>query len=159
MVSSSLPEAPCPPVGQPIRILIADRNHMSSQLLAESLERDARFKVVGVAEPNDLLSLAADRQPSVAVISAEFDAVARKGMQIARALNARQPNIYIVMLLETNQRDSVVASFRNGARGVFCRTEPLSEFQRCLERVGRGQIWADRLEVGYLLADVKSTPS
>src|SRR5438477_431316 len=153
MVSFSLPEP------QPIRILIADRNRMSSQLLAESLERDARFKVVAMAEPNDLLALAADRHPSVAVISAEFDAGSKKGMQIARVLNARQPEIYIVMLLETNQRDSVVASFRNGARGVFCRTEPLSEFRSCLERVGRGQIWANKLEARYLLEVVKSTPS
>jgi DNA-binding CsgD family transcriptional regulator len=63
------------------------------------------------------------------------------------------------MLLEVNQRDTVVASFRNGARGVFCRTEPLSEFRKCLERVGCGQIWANNIETGYLLEAVRSTPS
>ena len=144
---------------QPIRILIADRNRMGSQLLAESLQRDARFEVVAVAGPSDLLSVAAVRNPDVALISAEFDAVARKGMQIARALNAHDPGIYIVILLEDNQRDTVVASFRNGARGVFCRTEPLPELRKCLERVGCGQIWANTVESGYLLEAVKSTPS
>jgi two-component system nitrate/nitrite response regulator NarL len=160
MISSpSLPAVGSSRATQPIRILIADRNRMSSQLLAESLERDARFEVVDVAGPDELLSLAAARNPDVAVISAEFDPVAKKGMQIARTLNARHPAIYIVMLLEANQRDTVVASFRNGARGVFCRTEPLSEFRKCLERVGCGQIWANNIETGYLLEAVRSTPS
>ena len=159
MMSSSLPGVACSRPTQPVRILIADRNRMSSQLLAESLERDARFEVAGVAGANDLLSVAAARNPDLAVISAEFDAVARKGMQVARALNARYPDIYIVMLLEANERDTVVASFRNGARGVFCRTEPLPEFHKCLERVGCGQIWANNVETGYLLEAVKSTPS
>ena len=34
---------------QPVRILIADRNCMASQLLAERLDRDSRFEAVGVA--------------------------------------------------------------------------------------------------------------
>ena len=158
-MSASLPAVASSTPMQAIRILIADRNHMSSQLLAESLERDARFEVVAVAGPSDLLSVAAAQNPDLAVISAEFDAIDRKGMQIARTLNARDPSIYIVMLLEANQRDTVVASFRNGARGVFCRTEPLCEFRKCLERVGCGQIWANNVETGYLLEAVKSTPS
>jgi two-component system, NarL family, nitrate/nitrite response regulator NarL len=159
MTPSSLPAVTSSRPMHPIRILIADCNPMSSQLLAESLERDARFEVVAVAEPNDLLLKAASRNPDVAVISAEFEGGSRKGMQIARALNARYPSIYIVMLLAANQRDAVVASFRNGARGIFCRAEPLSEFRKCLERVGGGQIWASNVESGYLLEVVKSTPS
>jgi DNA-binding NarL/FixJ family response regulator len=159
MTSPSLPAVGSSRATQPIRILIADRNRMSSQLLAESLERDERFEVVDVAGPEELLSLAAARNPDLAVISAEFDPVAKKGMQIARTLNVRHPAVYIVMLLEANQRDVVVASFRNGARGVFCRTEPLSEFRKCLERVGCGQIWANNIETGYLLEAVRSTPS
>ncbi len=158
-MSSSLPAIGSPRATPPIRILIADRNRMSSQLLAESLQRDARVEVVDVAGPNELLPAAAAQNPDVAVISAEFEGVARKGMQIARTLSSRQPAIYIVMLLEVNQRDTVVASFRNGARGVFCRTEPLSEFRKCLERVGCGQIWANNIETGYLLEAVRSTPS
>jgi two-component system nitrate/nitrite response regulator NarL len=159
MISPSVPAVASSSPMQAIRILIADRNHMSSQLLAESLERDARFEVVAIAGPSELLSVAAAQNPDVAVISAEFDAIDRKGMQIARALNARNPGIYIVMLLEANQRETVVASFRNGARGVFCRTGPLCEFRKCLERVGCGQIWANNVETGHLLEAVKSTPS
>ena len=143
----------------PVRVLIADRNLMSSQLLVESLERDSRFKVVAISEPAGILSAATIRKPDVAVISAEFNRAARKGMEIARALHGQHPGIGIVMLLELEDRDTVIASFRNGARGVFCRTEPLSEFRNCLERVRCGQIRANSIETGYVLDVLKSVPS
>src|SRR5215831_2846294 len=133
-----------------IRIIIADRNRMGSQLLAESLARDDRFEVVALAGPHDL---------PFAVISAEFDSDARKGIQLARSINSHHPSIYLVILHETSQREAVVASFRNGARGVFCRTEPISEFIECVERVSRGQIWASHTEIGFLLEALQSIPS
>ena len=142
-----------------IRIIIADRNRMGSQLLAESLARDDRFEVVALAGPHDLPFVVIARKPDVAVISAEFDSDARKGIQLARSINLHHPSIYLVILHETCQREAVVASFRNGARGVFCRTEPISEFIECVERVSRGQIWASNTEIGFLLEALQSIPS
>ena len=45
---SSISLSNCSQPAQPIRILIADRNYMGSQLLAESLDRDSRFEAVAV---------------------------------------------------------------------------------------------------------------
>ncbi|MCU1299059.1 MAG: two component transcriptional regulator, LuxR family, partial [Acidobacteriaceae bacterium] len=126
---------------QQIRVLIAERNRMASQLLAESLQRDTRFQVVGICTAAELLSVAATRKADVAVISADFVSSARKGLDVARALSARTPDIRIVILLDAPSRESVVASFRSGARAVFCRTEPVSEFRTCVESVNRGEIW------------------
>ena len=39
------------------------------------------------------------------------DTAAGGGLQIARALNARQPHIRLVLLLEEDLRDSVTAAF------------------------------------------------
>jgi DNA-binding NarL/FixJ family response regulator len=142
-----------------ISVTIADRNQMSSQLLAQLLGRDDRFEVIAIAGEHDVQSVAISRKPDVAVISAEFNSVATKGIQAARNITSHQPGIHIVILLDLSERDVVVASFRNGARGVFCRTEPLSEFIKCVEHVGRGQIWASRAEIGYLLEVVKNAPS
>jgi DNA-binding NarL/FixJ family response regulator len=158
MTPSSLLETRVPQPVHPIRILIADRNQMGSQLLAESLEEDSRFEVAAVATAADILTAATARKTHMAVISAEFDSSKRKGMEVARILNARQPAVLIVVLLDFVERDAVISSFRNGARGVFCRTEPLSEFRKCIEHVSSGRIWANSTEAEYLLDSVRSTP-
>src|SRR2546427_9827941 len=141
-----------------IRVLIAERSRMASQLLAESLERDSRFQVVAVAPAAELFSVATNRKPDVAVISADFVSTARNGLQIARALTTSLPSIGIVILLDVPARDEVIASFRSGATGVFCRTEPVSEFCACVERVSRGEIWTSSIAAQHLLETVRSSP-
>ena len=144
---------------QAIRVLIADRNRMSNQLLAESLGRDPRFEIVALAAPLDILSIVATLQPHVAVISADFDGAAKKGLQVARTLNGRDPSLRVVILLEMSTPESVIGAFRCGAFSVFCRTESLSELSSCIERVSRGEIWASQAHSGFLLEALRSTPS
>jgi two-component system nitrate/nitrite response regulator NarL len=148
-------------LSQPIRILIADRNSMGSQLLAESLDRDPRFEAVGVnfAAPTDILNAIGARKPDVVVISADFDGRAKSGLQVARALSSHGSTVNLVLLLEISTRESVTAAFRCGARGVFCRSKPLSELSACIVRVSRGEIWANCVETGYLLEAVRDAPS
>ena len=116
---------------------------MGSQLLAESLGRDSRFEILGVAAAADIFPIAA-REPDVSLISMEFDAGAKKGLQVARALNAVHPGIHIVILLEESTRESVIASFRCGATGVFCRTG-CTTAERSTSSVERSGLGATRL--------------
>ena len=143
---------------QSIRILIADRNRMGNQLLAESLGRDPRFEVVAAA-PKEILPLVTNLQPHVALISADFDGAAKKGLQVARTLTSRNPSVGIVILLEASTQESVTAAFRCGAAGVFSRSESLSELDRCIERVSRGEIGANKRHSEFLLEALRSTPS
>ena len=144
---------------QPTRILIADRNRMASQLLSESLGRDPRFEIVAVATAADLLPIVATQHPHVVLISADLDSGTKKGLQVARNLNSHHPNIHIVMLLETGTRESVIAAFRCGAAGVFCRTDPVSELPTCIERVSQGEICAGKNHAQFLLGALRNAPS
>jgi two-component system, NarL family, nitrate/nitrite response regulator NarL len=155
----SSPTIPTYDPTQQIRVLIAERDRMASQLLAESLEHNSRFQVVAAPAASELLSVVTIRKPDVAVISANLASAEKMGLQIARALTAHHPGIRIVILLDVPARESVIAAFRSGARGVFCRTEPMSEFGTCVERVSRGEIWARRTETDYLLDALRSSPS
>jgi two-component system, NarL family, nitrate/nitrite response regulator NarL len=141
------------------RILVADRSPMGSQLLAESLGRNPRFEITCVAAADKVLPLVSLHKSDIAVISVEFDSATQKGLQIARSLNTRYPDVRVVALLDVGSRESVMASFRCGAMGVFCRTEPLSELPTCIERVSRGEIWASRSHSQFLLEALRSTPS
>ncbi len=151
-----------PPISESskrIRILVADRNQMTSQLLAESLGRDPRFEITGVAAAEKILLLVPLHKADVAVISAEFDSVTKKGLQITRTLHKRYPYVRIVVLLDIGSQDSVISSFRCGAMGVFCRTDPLSELVACIERVSRGEIGANQTNSQFLIEALRSTPS
>jgi two-component system nitrate/nitrite response regulator NarL len=131
---------------------------MGNQLLAESLGRDPRFEVVS-SSAADILSVVTKCQPDLALISADFEGAAKKGLQIARTLSSRNPSIRIVVLLETSTRESVVAAFRCGAAGVFCRTDSLSELAGCIGRVSRGEIGANKNHSEFLLEALRATPS
>lgn len=142
-----------------VLVVIAERDRMSGQVLAESLERDSRFRVVAIPSNEELVAVAKLRKPDVAVISADFISGAKKGLQLARALSVRFAAVRLVLLLDSLTRESVLASFRSGARGVFCRTEPVSEFRACVEQVSRGEIWAKGIAAEYLVEAVRSGPS
>ena len=144
---------------QAIRILIADRNRMGNQLLAESLGRDPRFEIVAAARLTDVLSIVTNLQPDLAVISADFDDAPKKGLQVTRTLNKRNPSVRIVVLLQSSTRESVIAAFRCGAAGVFCRSQSLSELGSCIERVSRGEIGANRSHSEMLLDAFRTSPS
>ena len=142
-----------------IRIVVADRNHLGSQLLAESLARDSRFEIVATATAADAFSIVATQKPHVALISADLGSEPKKGLQLARNLHSHNPSIQIVILLEKAARESVIAAFRCGAAGVFCRTDPLAELLTCIERVSQGEIWASRSHTEFLLEALRSIPS
>src|SRR5450755_1424520 len=144
---------------QATRILIADRNRMGNQLLAESLGRDPRFEIVASAAPAEILSVVTNLQPDLVLISADFDGAAKKGLQVARTLKGRNPSVGIVILLEASTRESVIAAFRCGAAGVFSRSESLSDLACCIERVSRGEIGANKSHSEFLLEALRSAPS
>ena len=144
---------------QAIRVLIADRNRMANQLLAESLGRDPRFEIVAAARLTDVLSIVTNLKPDLALISADFDDAPKKGLQVTRTLNKRNPSVRIVVLLQSSTRESVIAAFRCGAAGVFCRSESLSELGSCIERVSRGEIGANQSHSEMLLDAFRTSPS
>ena len=151
--------APSGPSSTPIiRTLIADRNRMASQLLAESLAQDSRFNVAIAGTATEIISVSGSFRPDVVVISADLESVPRKGLHVARRLTTIYPQANIVILVEV-MGDEITSSFRNGARGVFCRTEALTEFKECVYAVSQGRIWVHNSGADYVLGAIKSAPS
>src|SRR5438067_12799505 len=111
---------------QEIRIVIVDRSRMASQLLAEVLSRSQRFRVTAAGSPNELPELVRGMDPQIAIISADLQLGPTKGVEVARELRKSCPGIRIILLADVSTRELVIEAFRAGARGVFCRTEPVS---------------------------------
>jgi two-component system, NarL family, nitrate/nitrite response regulator NarL len=144
--------------GQAFRVLIADRDSMSSDLLAAALTRDGNCKALAVPATELLRRLATGRIDLV-VIGAEVNHSSINGFYLAHQVSNAYPNVLIVILLDQSTPASVIDAFRSGARGVFSRQQPVTEFIACVEHVRKGFIWAAERETAFLLKAFRCIPS
>jgi two-component system nitrate/nitrite response regulator NarL len=140
------------------RVIIVDRDSMSSDLLANALVRESGFEAA-VVPAGDLLGALAASEVDLVVIGAELSLKSENGFDLAQNVARAHPGTAIVMLLNRVDQAMVVDAFRCGARGVFSRQQPMAEFLDCVEHVGKGFIWAGREETNFLLSAFKNIPS
>jgi DNA-binding NarL/FixJ family response regulator len=140
------------PLQDRIRVFAADNTSMNTQLLAEALGRDGQFAMATPAASGAEVLLAIKRERSnVALISARQGSEGRGGFGLSREIRSASPATRVIMLLDSSERAPVVDAFRSGARGVFCRTEPLKLLAKSIRCVHEGQIWASSSELQFLL--------
>jgi DNA-binding NarL/FixJ family response regulator len=142
----------------PFRVLIVDRDLMSSGLLANTLVRDTRCEATAI-DARDLLHTLAASEADLVVIGAELNSNSGNGLDLAHTVCSAHPNACIVVLLNCPTHESVISAFRAGARGVFSRQQPIDEFLDCVEHVRKGFIWAGREETNALLEAFKNIPA
>lgn len=134
-----------------LRVLAADSNSMSTQLLVEALARDAQFQMIECPSiPGTILPLVKREKPQVVVISATL-VEGGHGAELVREIRTQMPATRVVVLLDSSERGPVVEAFRAGAHGVFCRTEPFRLLAKCIQCVHLGQVWASSNELHFLL--------
>jgi two-component system nitrate/nitrite response regulator NarL len=140
------------------RVLIIDRDSMTSDLLASTLTRERNCRACAVSSTNLLRILESDHA-EIVVIGAELNHQSQTGFDLAQVVSRSHPDVLIVILLNQSTHESVVNAFRCGARGVFSRQQPAAEFLDCVEHVRKGFIWAGALETTLLLDAFRCIPS
>ena len=140
------------------RFIIVGRDSMSSGLLAEALVRDLGCEAVAIRS-SGLLQTLATRHADLVAISADLNGQLGLGFDLAKAVTCAHPKIPVVVLLDQPSQKAVIKAFRCGARGVFCRQQPISEFLDCVEHVRKGFLWAAGEEASFLLTALKSMPA
>jgi DNA-binding NarL/FixJ family response regulator len=140
------------PLQDRIRVFAADNTSMNTQLLAEALGRDGQFTIATTAVAGaEVLATIKRDHPHIALISARQGNDSRGGFTLSREIRAASPATRVIMLLDSSERTPVIDAFRSGARGVFCRTEPLKLLAKSIRCVHEGQIWANNSELQFLL--------
>jgi DNA-binding NarL/FixJ family response regulator len=111
-------------VNQSPTVVVADASRFGCQLLADAIRSHKDFRVVGSATTRlEVISDISKFQPDIAVISSRLEDGALTGLQVLRELRTFQTSPRVIMLLDDDQSELVIESFRNGARGIFCRAE------------------------------------
>jgi two-component system nitrate/nitrite response regulator NarL len=136
-----------------IRVLIADADRMSGQLIAEGLARGRHdIDVVGVSNNSlETIREIEKNRPDIALINVHLGDGKLTGYNVLQTLQTLSPRTSAIMLIPDSERDLVVDAFRGGARGVFCRFQSIKLLPKCIRTVHEGQIWADTRNLVYLL--------
>jgi DNA-binding NarL/FixJ family response regulator len=146
------------PLRHPIRVLVADSSPITSQLLAEAIERDSRIEVLGFSSnPEEIAARIRSACPDVLLISARLEDEPNRGLVLLEQLRAERIAPKAVVLLDSRRSDLVVNSFRSGASGVFCRNAPFNMLCKCVSAVHDGQIWANSEELGFVLSALSAS--
>ena len=117
-------------------MLLAEDSAMSCQLLKDALTRSrAPLKVVACALSSEEVMLSLKNHDChVALIADSLSDGPLSGFRALRELRHYYPQIRSVMLMKSNHEDLVIDAFRTGAKGVFCRTEPIKALPNALRQ-------------------------
>jgi two-component system, NarL family, nitrate/nitrite response regulator NarL len=151
-VTNTLRETSSPRV-EPIRVLIAEDTPMGCQLLKDTLKR-SRLGLGDIhcaVTSSQVVDLAAGHTVDVALISEDLQDGAYKGLHAVELLRATRPNTRSVVLVRRIGRELTLDAFRNGAKGVFCRKEPIEALGKCIRAVHKGQVWVDSEQLEVIL--------
>ncbi len=140
------------------KAFIVGRDSFASALLAETLMRNLGWNAVAMPS-SDLLRVLETAESSMVIISSDVDPRAGTGFDLATRVSCVHPHVPIVMLLDTASRETVLRAFHSGARGVFYRQEPITEFIDCVEHVRKGAIWAGKEVSDIFLETFRSFPA
>jgi two-component system, NarL family, nitrate/nitrite response regulator NarL len=134
------------------RLVLGDSTPMQCELLANALGRDREFQILATAaDSKQIFHCINEFEPSIALISADLQDAPRAGLNVVAETHAKCRRTQCIVLLDRSDRNLVVAAFRNGARGVFFRAQPIEQLRKCIRTVHQGQIWADTREMNYIL--------
>ena len=106
---------------------------MSAHLIADGLTRGRNdIVVVAVSNSSDETIRELEKsQPDIALINAHLHDGRRRGYHVLQYLQMLSPKTAAIMLIPDSERDLVVDAFRGGAKGVFCRLQPIKLLSKC----------------------------
>ena len=127
-----------------ISVLIVTADNMTGELLTSAFAR-GRKDFYGrniVGSSHDVIGELGVTKTYVALIQRGASRTGRAaGFKVLQKLKATQ-TAWFPLYSYNKLTPTVVDAFRQGARGIFCRTHCLKDLAKCIRMVHQGQIWA-----------------
>jgi two-component system, NarL family, nitrate/nitrite response regulator NarL len=143
-----------------IRVLVADSSSIHTFLLANALKRDPQLEVIPFnSDSRELPAYVVAQSIDVLVISCDLQDEPSRGLDALRELRTKHPITRTVVLVNLPKREVVLNAFRAGAKGVFCKSEPIELLCKCVRCVHQGQIWANSSELSLAVEALAGAPA
>ena len=137
-----------------ITVVVADADAVTAcRLLAGGLRRYRQLRVLECHLPAaGILKKVSEVRPDILLVATSLADGPLSGLAVARELHRSEPEIRVVVLLDSPRRDLVVEAFRSGAKGVFCRSDfEIKALWKCVASVNSGQIWANSQQLQFVM--------
>jgi two-component system nitrate/nitrite response regulator NarL len=141
-------------------LLISEASKMYCDLLSMAFYAvRKRFHVVGVASnTTNILTVLREHLPQITIVSDILEEGPLAGIRILPEIRRIAPNTRILLLMRAPDRQLVIEAFRFGADGVFCRNSPFDLLCKSLDAISQGEIWANAVELRYVLEEFMKGP-
>jgi len=121
-----------------VRILLADDHIVMRAGLRLLLERHENFEVVGeAADGRQAVEIAAEQKPAVVVMDVAMPHL--NGVEAARQILSRNPDIAIVMLSMHSDESYVLRSLKAGARAYLLKDSAESDLIAAIQAITEGR--------------------
>jgi DNA-binding NarL/FixJ family response regulator len=123
-----------------LRVLIADDHPLLLAGLRRTLEAHDDMEVVGQAQSGpELLALIERRQPSVVLTDLRMPGV--DGFDLVAQIHGRWPQIKLLVLSASDDRESVEGALRAGASAFIIKSTEATDVAAVLRQVGSGAVF------------------
>jgi two-component system NarL family response regulator len=140
-----------------IKLLIADDHHLFREGLSRILDDSPRFQVVGTgSNGEEALAGMAELNPDVVILDIHMPGIG--GLETARRLHARYPELGIIMLTISENEQDLFAAVRAGVRGYMLKNSTAAELTAGIEQVYAGEAAISPTMSVKLLNQFASTP-
>ena len=139
---------------EPIRVLIVTSDNMTAELMKHEFAHSRKEFAVETLTGNSqkVNGELGAHNPHVALICEELQDGRQAGFEVLKRLRVSQQRTASIMLVQHSTPDCVVDAFRQGARGIFCRTDSLKDLPKCIRMVHQGKIWACPQDLEHILS-------
>jgi len=126
-------------VAAPIRVLIADDEAVLRAALADLVQSDDSFELVGAArDADEAIAMAEATKPDVALVDVRMPAGG--GLRVAEELRQLMPQTRVLAHSAVDDRASVVRMLEGGAVGYLVKGTAPTEILGAIVRAARGQL-------------------
>jgi DNA-binding NarL/FixJ family response regulator len=129
-----------PPVGAPVKVLIADDHPLMIAGIRRILEDTEEFEIVGEAESGPgTIEMTERRRPTIVLLDLRLPGAT--GMDCIEQIRHRWPEVKTVVLSASDDRPSIDAALSAGASAYIVKSVHGSDVASVLRRVARGNVY------------------
>jgi len=138
----------------PIRVLLVDDHRIVRQGISSLLELESDLTVVGEAASGArALELIEEKQPDIVLLDIKMPDM--DGADVCREIQARYPNLPVIILTAYSGDEHVLRCIQAGARGYVLKDVDVVELVRTIRVVHSGQSVLDGKVIAAVMTELK----